>query len=166
VRPGSAFERGDVTLAKEEMEINFFGALRLLQAFGPIMRARGADGENSAAAYVNTLSVFAFSDWPRFGLNCAAQAAALALAQNARAEFAGSGVKVLNAFHGPLDDEWAQDLPPPKVAPSRLAKDVMNALREGVEQIEVGDIAQDIHERWRESPAVLERELTTTKLGD
>ncbi len=166
VRPGSVFERRNVSIAKDEMEINFFGALRLLQAFGPTMRARAADGENCAVAWVNCLSAYAFSDWPRFGVNSASQAAALALAQNARAEFAGAGVKVLNAFHGPIDDEWSQELPPPKVAPQRFAAEVMTALKEGIEEIHVGDIAQDIQERWRESPAVLERELTSTRMMD
>lgn len=166
VRPGSALERRDVSTAKDEMEINFFGALRLLQNFGPIMRGRGADGDNSAVAYVNCISAFAFSDWPNYGVNSASQAAALALAQNARAEFAGCGVKVVNAFHGPIDDEWAQELPPPKVAPARFANELMHALQQGIEEIYVGDIAKDIHERWKENPAVLERELTTMKLMD
>ena len=166
VRPGSVFDRGDVATAKDEMEINYFGALRLLQAFGPIMRGRGADGENSGVAWVNCISAYAFSDWPRFGLNSASQAAALALAQSARGEFAASGVKVINAFHGPIDDEWAQELPPPKVPPSRFAKEVVTALQQGIEEIHVGDIAKDIHERWRDNPAVLERELTAMKMMD
>ena len=166
VRPGSVFDRRDVSTAKDEMEINFFGALRTLQAFGPIMRNRSTDSENGAVAWVNCISAYAFSDWPRFGVNGASQAAALALAQNARAEFAGAGVKVVNAFHGPIDDEWSQELPPPKVAPKRYAAEVMTALREGIEEIHVGDIARDIHERWRENPAVLERELTAMKMMD
>ncbi len=166
IRPGSAMSRRDVVTAKEEMEVNFFGPLRLLQALGPAMRARGADGANSAVAWVNCLSVFALSNRPSFGLTSASQAAALSLSQNARSEFAGSGVKVINAFHGPLDDEWSQQLPPPKVAPERFATDVMRALRKGLEEVYFGEIAQDIHERWREDPAVLERELTLTNLMD
>ena len=166
VRAGSVFSGDAVLQARDAMEANVFGALRLLQSFGPIMRSRGADGENSAVAWVNCLSVYALSDWPRYGVNGASQAAALALAQNARAEFAASGVKVVNAFHGPIDDAWAQELSPPKVAPARLAKDVMTALKQGLEDIFVGDIATDIHERWKENPAVLERELTTMKIMD
>ncbi len=166
VRPGSAMNRRDLVTARDEMEVNYFGPLRLLQALGPIMRARGADGANSAAAWVNCLSVFALSNRPAFGLTSASQAAALSLSQSARAEFAGSGVKVVNAFHGPLDDEWAQPLPPPKVAPEKLASDVVGALRKGLEDVCSGDIAKDIYERWRENPAVLERELALTNLAD
>ena len=166
VRPGSAMGRRDVVTAKEEMEVNYFGPLRLLQALGPAMASRGADGDNSAVAWVNCLSIFALSNRPAFGLTSASQAAALSLSQNARAEFAGSGVKVINAFHGPLDDEWAQPLPPPKLAPAKYASEIMRALKKGLEEIYVGEIAQDIFERWREDPAVLERELTLTNLMD
>lgn len=166
VRASSVFAGDALSEAKDAMDVNVFGPLRLLQAFGPIMRGRGADGENSAVAWVNCLSVYALSDWPSYGVNGASQAAALALAQNARAEFAASGVKVVNAFHGPIDDQWAQELPPPKIAPARFAKDVMAALKQGLEEIFVGDIASDIHERWKENPAVLERELTTMKMMD
>ena len=162
-RPGTAMARRDVVTARDEMEVNFFGAMRLLQAFGPAMRGRGADGENSAVAWVNLLSVYALSNWPAYGVNAATQAAAYSLSQSARADFAGSGVKVVNVFHGPLDDEEHQPLPPPKVTPMALASGIMTALKEGVEQSFVGDIARDIAERWREDPGLLERELTLTK---
>ena len=47
------------------MDIRYFGMLRLAQQFGPAMRARGADGVNAAAAFVNLLSVHALMNWPR-----------------------------------------------------------------------------------------------------
>ncbi|GJL93709.1 MAG: hypothetical protein DHS20C05_01140 [Hyphococcus sp.] len=166
VRPGSAMERRDLVTARDEMEVNYFGPLRLLQALGPAMRARGADGANSATAWVNCLSIFALANRPAFGLTSASQAAALSLSQNARAEFVGSGVKVVNVFHGPIDDEWSQPLPAPKVTPKKLTGDVMYALRKGLEDVCSGDIANDIYDRWRENPALLERELTLTNLAD
>jgi hypothetical protein len=69
------------------------------------------------------------------------------------------GVRVLNAFFGPLETEWFQTVLPPKLAPAALAKAVVTALKEGVEDIFVGDIAQDIRERLKSNPKALEREL-------
>jgi NAD(P)-dependent dehydrogenase (short-subunit alcohol dehydrogenase family) len=166
VRPGSAMARRDTTVAREEMEINYFGPMRLLQAFGPAMRARGADGDNNAAAWVNLLSVFALSNWAAYGASGASHAAALSQSQSARADFAGSGVKVINVFHGPVDDEWAQELPPPKISPNALAVAIVEALKQGVETSFAGDVARDIEDRWRRDPDVLERELTLMKLMD
>ena len=57
IRPGSTMEQTGIQTARDEMETNYFGLMRLIQAFGPDMRARGTDGANSACAWVNLLSV-------------------------------------------------------------------------------------------------------------
>jgi NAD(P)-dependent dehydrogenase (short-subunit alcohol dehydrogenase family)/uncharacterized OB-fold protein len=142
-----------------EMETNFFGLLRLSQAFGPAMKARAADGMKNAVAWVNLLSVFALVGWPAQGTFAASKAAALSLAQSLRADLmAAGGVRVVNVFPGPIDDEWNADIPPPKVAPSQLASAVVRALVNGVEDVYPGDVAQEWLARWRENPKALERE--------
>jgi hypothetical protein len=70
-----------------------------------------------------------------------------------------AGIRVINLFPGPIDDEWNQLILPPKLAPSALAAALVKALREGVEDVYPGDIAQDWLARWRDNPKVLEREL-------
>ncbi|HXI68322.1 MAG TPA: hypothetical protein VNH41_10305, partial [Steroidobacteraceae bacterium] len=62
-------------------------------------------------------------------------------------------------FPGPIEDEWNQLLPPPKLAPEAVARAVVAALKDGVEDVYPGDVAQEWLARWRESPKVLEREL-------
>jgi NAD(P)-dependent dehydrogenase (short-subunit alcohol dehydrogenase family)/uncharacterized OB-fold protein len=155
--------REGVEVARAEMDINYFGLLRLAQEFAPAMRARGADGQSSAVAWVNLLSIFALSNFPAHGTYSASKAAALSLAQCLRAEFAPSGVRVINVFPGPIDDEWNQALPPPKIAPSRLVADVIEALRSGAEDVFPGDVAQDWLARWRDNPKALERELAAMR---
>ncbi len=59
----------------------------------------------------------------------------------------------------PIDDEWNQHVPPPKLAGSALANAIVKALRDGVEDVYPGDVAQEWLERWRDNPKVLEREL-------
>jgi hypothetical protein len=70
-----------------------------------------------------------------------------------------AGVRVINVFPGPIDDEWNQLQPPPKLAPAALAQAIVKALRDGVEDLYPGDVAQEWLERWRDNPKVLEREL-------
>jgi len=146
-------------VARAEMEANYLGLLRLAQEFGPVMRARGADGQSSAVAWVNLLSIFALSNFPAHGTFSASKAAAYSLAQCLRAEMRPAGVRVINVFPGPVDDEWNQLLPPPKLAPGALASAVLAALRDGVEDVYPGDVAQEWIARFRENPKVLEREL-------
>ncbi len=158
-RAGGIIGRQGLTIAKEEMDIRYFGLLRLAQHFGPVMRARGADGVNAAAAFVNLLSVHALMNWPAYGAYSAAEAACLSAAQALRAELRGGGVKVVNMFAGPLDTEWFQSVPPPKVSADALARATVDALRQGIEDAYVGDIAQDIRARLAAQPKALEREL-------
>lgn len=159
VRPGGILARTGVSFAQDEMNVNYFGMMRLAQAFGPAMRSRGADGDNSAAAWVNLLSVYAWSNLPEFGAFAASNAAALSLSQCLRAELWPGGVRVMNVFSGPTDDEWHQPLPPPKVAPAALARAVVEGLKDGLEDVYVGDVAKDLIDRWRAGPKILEREM-------
>jgi len=152
--------RAGVETARSEMDVNYFGLLRLAQEFAPVMRARGADGQSSAVAWVNLLSIYAHANFPPHGTFSASKAAAHSLAQCLRAEMRPAGVRVVNVFPGPLDDEWNQLLPPPKLAPDALAKSVVKALQDGIEDVYPGDVAQEWLERWRDNPKALERELS------
>ena len=152
--------RAGVDTARAEMDVNYFGLLRLAQELGPVMRARGADGRSSAVAWVNLLSVYALANFPPHGTFSASKAAAHSLAQCLRAEMRPAGVRVVNVFPGPVDDEWNQLLPPPKLAPAALATAVVKALQEGVEDLYPGDVAQEWLARWRDNPKALERELS------
>jgi len=160
LRPGGVLARGDTAFARDEMETNYLGLMRLAQAFGPGMCARTNDGINSAAAWVNILSVFALSNTPDFGCFSASNAAAYSLSQSLRGEFRSSGLRVMNVFAGPDEDDWTHPVPPPKVTSSALAKSVVAGLQQGLEDVWCGDVAADIRERWRRDPKVLERELT------
>jgi NAD(P)-dependent dehydrogenase (short-subunit alcohol dehydrogenase family)/uncharacterized OB-fold protein len=155
---GIAARRG-ADAARAEMDINYFGLLRLAQEFGPALKGRGADGPASAVAWVNLLSIYALSNYPPHGTYSASKAAALSLAQCLRAEMRPAGIRVINLFPGPIDDEWNQLMPPPKLAPASLAQAVVKALRDGVEDVYPGDVAQEWLARWRDNPKVLEREL-------
>ena len=152
--------RAGVETARSEMDVNYFGLLRLAQEFAPVMRARGADGQSSAVAWVNLLSIYALANFPAHGTFSASKAAAHSLAQCLRAEMRPAGVRVINAFPGPIDDEWNQLTPPPKLAPDALAKSVLRALQDGIEDLYPGDVAQEWLERWRDNPKALERELS------
>jgi hypothetical protein len=50
-------------------------------------------------------------------------------------------------------------MPPPKLAPTAVASAMLKALRDGVEDVYPGEVAQEWLERWREDPKTLEREL-------
>ncbi|MFN0162207.1 MAG: SDR family NAD(P)-dependent oxidoreductase [Burkholderiales bacterium] len=155
---GIAARRG-TDAARAEMDVNYFGLLRLAQEFGPALRARGADGAAGAVAWVNLLSIYALSNFPPHGTFSASKAAAHSLSQCLRAEMRPAGIRVIGVYPGPVDDEWNQLLPPPKLAPAALARAIVKALRDGIEDVYPGDVAQEWLERWQDDPKILEREL-------
>ena len=159
VRAGGLLDRQGTSVVRDEIDQSYLGFVHLAQAFGPAMRMRGSDGVNSAAAWVNILSVYALANWPMFGAYSASQAACLSLSHALRAELRPGGVKVVNVFTGPLDIEWFQTVPPPKVAPRVVANSIVSALKRGLEDVFVGDVAEDIRQRLAANPKAVEREL-------
>lgn len=161
IRPGGLLERRTTSTIRDEIAQNYLGLVHLAQAFGPAMRGRGADGINSAAAWVNVMSVYALANWAPFGTYSAIEAACLSLSHCLRNELRPGGVRVVNLFTGPLDTEWFQTVPPPKVAPKAVANAIVAALEDGVEDVFVGDVAEDIRRRLASNSKALERDLGT-----
>jgi NAD(P)-dependent dehydrogenase (short-subunit alcohol dehydrogenase family) len=159
VRAGGLLDRKGTSIMRDEIDQAYLGFVNLAQGFGPAMRMRGADGINNAAAWVNVLSVYALANWPAFGAYSASQAACLSLSHCLRAELRPGGVKVVNLFTGPVDSEWFQTVPPPKVAPRAVASAIVSALKNGLEDVYVGDVAEEIRQRLAANPKALEREL-------
>jgi short-subunit dehydrogenase len=79
--------------------------------------------------------------------------------QSLRAELRPSGIKVVSVFSGPLEIEGFHSVLPPKVAPTALARATVDALRRGLEDVFVGDVAEDIRARLAVNPKAVEREL-------
>lgn len=158
-RDGGILFSRDMNKARDAMDINCLGLMRLAQHFGPGMAARAADGVNNAVAWVNVLSIYAHMNLPARGVWSASQAAALSVAQCLRNEFLQSGVRVINVFPGPVDHEWEQLTPPPRVAPAAVAAAIIRALQEGTEDVYVGDVAKEFLARLQDNPKGLEREL-------
>lgn len=158
VRPGGLTDRSGTSFFQMEIGEMFMGLVHLAQHFGPAMRMRGADGIDSASAWVNVLSVYALSNRSPFGAYSATQAACLSLSQCLRIELQSGGVRVMNVFTGPIDGDWFQTMPPPKVAPRAVAEAIVSGLRAGLEDVFVGDVAQDIRRRLAANPKALERE--------
>ncbi|MGD9862869.1 MAG: SDR family NAD(P)-dependent oxidoreductase, partial [Pseudodonghicola sp.] len=159
LRPGGVLARGDTGFARDEIEVNYLGLMRLAQGFGPAMCGRTDDGVNSAVAWVNILAATSLCNSPEMGCFSASQAAARGLSQSLRGEFRASGLRVMNVYVGPTEDDWHQPLPPPKVAPNALARDVIRGLQDGLEDVYCGDVAQDMYLKFQRDPKVLEREL-------
>ncbi len=149
---------GRLTDLQHGLDVDVAGVMRLAQAFGPAMSGRSDDGTNAAAAFVDVASVYGLTGRAGYAGMAAGAAARLALIAGLRGEMQRSGIRVMSVLSGPVDDEWHQDVPPPKVAPARIGAAVVKALTEGLELICVGDVAKDVFQRWQQDPLLTMRE--------
>jgi NAD(P)-dependent dehydrogenase (short-subunit alcohol dehydrogenase family)/uncharacterized OB-fold protein len=155
----------DVGTAHAEMDINYFGLLRLAQELGPALRSRAANRPSGMSAWVNLLSIYALTSLPGHDTFCASKAAAYSLSQCLRAELQPVGIRVVNVFPGPVDAGWSRAVSLPRIAPDALARAIVKALQDGVEDVYPGDVAAEWLARWRDNPKVLERELAMSRSG-
>lgn len=160
-RPGSLLDSGAALRIKDMIEGGALGLVRLSQSFGPALMSRGADGDRPALAWVNLLSITAQLSHPAAVAYSAAQAAELSVAQSLRATLRGGGVRVLNVFHGALDIDWFEEVPPPKLGAGALSKGVVDALKRGLEDVYLGPEAEDFRERMAQNPKEVERSRWT-----
>jgi len=152
VRTGGVSANPHFAEQRRAFEVSAMGFSRLASTFAPMLAGR------PNGAFADILSSAALSgDAGQAGF-AAAEAARHSLLQAFRHEMRGAGVRVMALFTGPLEDTDHQHIPPPKVAPSRVASAAADALLNGREQTCVGDVAIDAMERWLTDPALFARE--------
>jgi NAD(P)-dependent dehydrogenase (short-subunit alcohol dehydrogenase family) len=108
---------------RDGMETNFFGPVRLAQAFAPVLSS------HPGSAMVNVHSV---ASWYAFGGVYSASKAALWSATNSlRLELAPRGVHVVGVHVGYVDTAMAAQATGPKLDPADLVGSVHDALEAG-----------------------------------
>jgi NAD(P)-dependent dehydrogenase (short-subunit alcohol dehydrogenase family) len=150
---GGLIAAKDLSLARAEMETNFFGPLMMCRAFAPILAGNGG------GAIVNMLSILARVNLPMYGSLSASKAAALSLTQGVRAELAKHGTLVVAVMPGAVDTEMERNFPPPKLPPAEAAHAALDAVEQGVEEIYPGDMASGMSQGLAADLKAVEKDL-------
>jgi len=140
----------DLQAAEREMQVNFFGPLRLARAVAPLMKARGG------GTIVNLLSLLALAPLPLCGTYSASKAAAHSMTLTLRSELRAWNLRVVGVYPGPIDTAMAAGMPEPKESPSAVARAVVDALDSDQDEVFPGALAQDLGAMWRSNPKALE----------
>ncbi len=96
-----AIEEASLTEARAQFEVNLFGAMAVIQAVLPGMRAR------RAGRILNVTSVSGLAAWGGTGVYCASKFALEGLSQALAQEVAELGIKVTNIAPGGLRTDYA-----------------------------------------------------------
>ena len=118
-----------VDAARAELETNFFGPLRVAQAFAPVLR------ENGGGALVNVLSVLSFVSMPQAATYSASKAAAWSLTNALRMELRSQGTLVVAVHAGFIDTDMAAGIDAEKISPQVVASQIVAAIEADAEEV-------------------------------
>jgi short-subunit dehydrogenase len=149
----------DLSSARAEMEVNYFGTLEMCRAFAPILKANGG------GAIVNMQSILALVNFPKNGGYSASRAASLSMTQGIRAELAAQGTLVVAVLPGTVDTSMSKNDPPPKVAPSEVARVALQAVIDSTEEVYPGEQATEMAVQLLKDPKSIEKLMATMLPG-
>lgn len=145
---GGFLADGAIESAHRQLDVNFFGPLRMARAFAPVL------AEHGGGALVNMLSVGSWINSPLLGIYGTTKSAAWALTNGLRIELAPQGTQVLAVHAGFIDTDMTRDVALPKVTPQQVARAAFDALERGELQVLADDISRQVHRGLSAEPAV------------
>src|ERR1041384_2462583 len=140
--------------ATREMDVNYFGALRMTRALAPQMLERGE------GMIVNIATAFAKVNLPLVGTYCASKAALLSLGQALRAYLKDKGVHVMTVMPTTIDTDMAKGADVPKMSPQFVASEILRHIREESIDPPIGEEAVGLIAQLKSDPAMLEKTLS------
>jgi len=139
--------------AVAEMNVNYFGALRMTRALAPAMIERGE------GMIVNVATAFAKINLPLIGTYCASKSALLSLGQALRAYLSDRGVHVMTVMPTTIDTDMSKGAEVPKMTTEFVAGEILRHIREQSIDPPIGEEAEGVLEGLRGDPAGLEKIL-------
>jgi len=143
----------DLSAARQEMEVNYFGLLRMCRAFAPVL------ARNGGGTLINVLSILARVASPAVGSYSASKASALSLTQAVRAELQAQGTRVIGVLPGYVDTDMAQRVTAPKIQPSEVVRATLDALQTDQDEVYPGEAATQIAAWLLQNPKAVERQF-------
>jgi len=145
----------DLSAARQEMEVNYFGVLSMCRQFAPVLAANGG------GAIVNVLSAAAILAVPNMGGYSPAKFAARALTTSVRAELADQGTQVSCLIVGSVDTRMAEHVEGRKESPDTVAKAGIKAIEKNIPEMDTDAFAIGVRAAIARDPAHMEKQMAT-----
>jgi len=120
-------------VARRQFETNFFGMLRVSQAFAPVLKANGGGG------LINVLSIVSWINGGQLAGYAATKSAAWSLTNSLRHELAPQHTQVLALHMAFVDTDLARGLDGPKTSPEEIVKSALDGLEAGLDEVLADD---------------------------
>jgi NAD(P)-dependent dehydrogenase (short-subunit alcohol dehydrogenase family) len=123
----------DMSAARGEMEVNYFGTLAICRAFAPVL------ADNGGGALVNVLSIASWLANPFNGSYGASKSAQWALTNAARIELHAQGTLVVGVHAGWIDTDMAATVEDDKISPADVVAQTLDAVEHGDPEVLADD---------------------------
>jgi NAD(P)-dependent dehydrogenase (short-subunit alcohol dehydrogenase family) len=150
---GDLVSEGIVAAARQEMEVNYFAPLEILQRFAPILK------RNGGGAVVNMSSIAGLSNFAMLATYSASKAAVHSLTQATRALLAAQKTAVFGVYPGPVDTDMAKGIDMDKTSPEQVAVAILDGVEAGVTDIYPDPFAEGFGQQFEDSPRATEKQL-------
>jgi NAD(P)-dependent dehydrogenase (short-subunit alcohol dehydrogenase family) len=137
--------------ARQEYETNVVGALRISQAFAPVL------ARNGGGTIVNVSSVAGLVGMPTVLTYSSTKAALHSLTQSTRQMLREQGTRVVGVYPGPVETDMAAELPTEKASPAAVAAAILDGLERGQEEIYPDPYALAFSNTYAADPKAVER---------
>jgi NAD(P)-dependent dehydrogenase (short-subunit alcohol dehydrogenase family) len=145
--------------ARQEYETNVVGALRVSQAFAPVL------ARNGGGTIVNVSSVAGLVGMPPVLTYSSTKAALHSLTQSTRQMLRDQGTRVVGVYPGPVETEMAAELPLEKASPEAVAENILDGLERGQEEIYPDPYAAAFGNAYATDPKAVEQGPLPTSAG-
>lgn len=143
----------DMSGARQEMDVNYFGTLAMCRAFAPVLAANGG------GAIVNVLSAAALVDIPNMGGYGPSKAATRFLSAGVRAELADQGTQVTTLIVGSVETRMSAHVKGKKEQPIDIGRAGIKAIRFKIDEMDTDWMATKVRASVALDPKGYERRL-------
>ena len=149
---GGFLAEGGEASARAHLETNFFGLLRVSQAFAPVLASHGG------GALLNVLSVASWINSPTLSVYGASKTAAWALTNGLRHDLRAQGTQVLGLHMGFVDTDLTRGIEMPKSTPEAIVRRAFDALEAGAEEVLGDELTQQVKRGLSAEPGIYLRD--------
>lgn len=135
---GGFLQDGALEATRRQLEVNFFGMLRMAQAFAPVLAANGG------GAMLNVLSIASWINRPLLGTYGSTKSAAWALTNGLRHELRAQGTQVTALHMGFVDTDLTHGIDAPKSTPQAIARAALDGLAAGQDEVLADEMTRQV----------------------
>jgi len=128
----------DLSSARHQLETNFFGPMRMAQAFAPVL------ARNGGGAVLNVLSIASWINRPLLGVYGASKSAAWAFTNGLRQELRAQGTQVTALHMGFVDTDLTRGIEAPKSTPQEIVRRAFDGLEAGAAEVLADEMTRQV----------------------